>query len=156
MQQSQWGMLLFRRILPLYIYIYIYASHHHTNFYWNNTFCLIITTYLVFSFTGCCGGVLRVNNLDSYSSLQVPLPMHPLEVLGRITNEPHCLSFWYYMRGNSVQTLVVTGSYRGDIGITTLWLREGDQGDHWRQGQILILNPSKLFRVRSGAICLIK
>ena len=137
------------------MYICICISSPYANFYWNNTFCLMIFTYLVLLFTGCCGGVLRVNNLDPYSSLQVPLPMGPLEVLGTISSIPHCLSFWYYMRGTSVQTLVVTGSYR-DVGHTTLWLREGDQGDQWRQGQILIVNPYNLFWVRSGVIYLIK
>ncbi|KAH3887720.1 hypothetical protein DPMN_011739 [Dreissena polymorpha] len=64
-----------------------------------------------------------------------------------------CISWWYNMNGGGMGTLNVNvWPYNTGMSQTTIWLKSGDQGPMWNQGQVQILDPGAAYRIVFEAI----
>ncbi|XP_071492659.1 MAM and LDL-receptor class A domain-containing protein 1-like [Diadema antillarum] len=59
--------------------------------------------------------------------------------LANNTNEPYCLTFWYHMYGNTINTLNVIMADTMGYSTYTLYSMYGEQGDMWQRAKSLIL-----------------
>ncbi|KAK5858081.1 hypothetical protein PBY51_002252 [Eleginops maclovinus] len=64
--------------------------------------------------------------LKSFRIHSLPLTPH---------TEPMCLSFWYHMFGEDVHRLRVLLE---DLGVTVVFQRDGNYGDNWNYGQVML------------------
>ncbi|XP_023597745.1 neuropilin-1 [Trichechus manatus latirostris] len=63
-------------------------------------------------------------------------------------NSAHCLTFWYHMSGSHVGTLRVKLRYqKPDEYDQLVWTAIGHQGDHWKEGRVLLHKSLKLYQV---------
>lgn len=64
-------------------------------------------------------------------------------------NSAHCMTFWYHMSGSHVGTLRVKLRYQKPEEYDQLvWMAIGHQGDHWKEGRVLLHKSLKLYQVR--------
>lgn len=60
----------------------------------------------------------------------------------------HCMTFWYHMSGSHVGTLRVKLHYQKPEEYDQLvWMAIGHQGDHWKEGRVLLHKSLKLYQV---------
>jgi hypothetical protein len=60
----------------------------------------------------------------------------------------HCMTFWYHMSGSHVGTLRVKLRYQKPEEYDQLvWMVVGHQGDHWKEGRVLLHKSLKLYQV---------
>lgn len=60
----------------------------------------------------------------------------------------HCMTFWYHMSGSHVGTLRVKLHYQKPEEYDQLvWMVVGHQGDHWKEGRVLLHKSLKLYQV---------
>lgn len=65
-------------------------------------------------------------------------------------NSAHCMTFWYHMSGSHVGTLRVKLRYQKPEEYDQLvWMAVGHQGDHWKEGHVLLHKSLKLYQVNS-------
>lgn len=65
-------------------------------------------------------------------------------------NTAHCMTFWYHMSGSHVGTLRVKLRYQKPEEYDQLvWMAIGHQGDHWKEGRVLLHKSLKLYQVNS-------
>lgn len=50
----------------------------------------------------------------------------------------HCLSFFYFMYGDDIGTLYIYKQDLGDQFVPPIWVKSGDHGIYWRQGEVEI------------------
>ncbi|XP_071851180.1 MAM and LDL-receptor class A domain-containing protein 1-like isoform X5 [Apostichopus japonicus] len=50
----------------------------------------------------------------------------------------HCLSFFYFMYGDDIGTLYIYKQDSGDQFVPPIWVKSGDHGIYWRQGEVEI------------------
>lgn len=63
-------------------------------------------------------------------------------------NSAHCMTFWYHMSGSHVGTLRVKLRYQKPEEYDQLvWMAIGHQGDHWKEGRVLLHKSLKLYQV---------
>lgn len=63
-------------------------------------------------------------------------------------NSAHCMTFWYHMSGSHVGTLRVKLRYQKPEEYDQLvWTAIGHQGDHWKEGRVLLHKSLKLYQV---------
>ncbi|XP_039076463.1 neuropilin-1 isoform X1 [Hyaena hyaena] len=63
-------------------------------------------------------------------------------------NSAHCMTFWYHMSGSHVGTLRVKLHYQKPEEYDQLvWMAIGHQGDHWKEGRVLLHKSLKLYQV---------
>lgn len=63
-------------------------------------------------------------------------------------NSAHCMTFWYHMSGLHVGTLRVKLRYQKPEEYDQLvWMAIGHQGDHWKEGRVLLHKSLKLYQV---------
>ncbi|XP_008845810.1 neuropilin-1 isoform X2 [Nannospalax galili] len=60
----------------------------------------------------------------------------------------HCMTFWYHMSGSHVGTLRVKLRYqKPEEYDQQVWMVVGHQGDHWKEGRVLLHKSLKLYQV---------
>ncbi|XP_069067337.1 neuropilin-1 isoform X2 [Pleurodeles waltl] len=63
-------------------------------------------------------------------------------------NSAHCMTFWYLMYGSHVGTLRVKLRYQKQEEFDqVLWTMTGNQGDHWKEGRVLLHKTLKHYQV---------
>ncbi|CAH1255409.1 CSMD3 [Branchiostoma lanceolatum] len=65
---------------------------------------------------------------------------------------PHCLTFYFYMAGTDVGSLVVLQNGVGEQRRTELWSIEGDQGQEWKRAKVDVTPPLNGFRINFDAV----
>lgn len=63
------------------------------------------------------------------------------------------MTFWYHMSGSHVGTLRVKLRYqKPEEYDQQVWMVVGHQGDHWKEGRVLLHKSLKLYQVWTGAL----
>ncbi|XP_013411912.1 MAM and LDL-receptor class A domain-containing protein 1, partial [Lingula anatina] len=73
----------------------------------------------------------------------------PLEPRGR---KSYNVSFWYHMHGDEMGALNIGGRSLSSSQVEIMWTTNGDQGNTWRRGEVLVVTNSS-FQIIFEAIC---
>ncbi|XP_071503079.1 MAM and LDL-receptor class A domain-containing protein 1-like [Diadema antillarum] len=73
--------------------------------------------------------------------------------LANNTNEPYCLTFWYHMYGNTINTLNVIMADTMGYSTYTLYSMYGERGDMWQRAKVDVYSYFQLFNIIMEGVC---